>query len=173
MASGGYRPGAGRKPGSKNKKTGKAPKKGKEQATPTEKDKIREMLSFSLKAKAKMYQEFLLRVNKGDSLTITEKKMMAELESELLNEVTDEDIKSEAELENLKPLEYMLKVMNDPTVNKDRRDRMAIASAPYLHARKGDGLGKKDELQERAKKAGSGRFAASPSPLKVVKKLNG
>jgi hypothetical protein len=31
------------------------------------------------------------------------------------------------------PLQYMLSVMRDPTVDDDRRDDMAKAAAPYLH----------------------------------------
>jgi hypothetical protein len=33
------------------------------------------------------------------------------------------------------PLPYMLKVMNDRKQPNDRRDRMAIAAAPFCHAR--------------------------------------
>jgi len=80
-------------------------------------------------------------------------------------------IVDEAEAENLSPLEYMLNVMNDELVDKNRRDRMAIAAAPFIHSRKGEGLGKKDEASERAKTAGAGRFSASAPPnLAVVKK---
>ncbi len=35
----------------------------------------------------------------------------------------------------LTPLDYMLGVMRDTGADKDRRDRMAQAAAPYLHAR--------------------------------------
>ncbi len=35
----------------------------------------------------------------------------------------------------LTPLEYMLLVMRDPEADNERRDRMAQAAAPYLHAR--------------------------------------
>jgi hypothetical protein len=31
------------------------------------------------------------------------------------------------------PLQYMLSIMRDPTVDDDRRDEMAKAAAPYLH----------------------------------------
>lgn len=72
------------------------------------------------------------------------------------------------ETENLTPLDYMLKVMNDPAADRDRRDRMAIAAAPFVHNR-GDGKGKKDERQERAKSAASGKFATSSPPLRAVK----
>jgi hypothetical protein len=33
------------------------------------------------------------------------------------------------------PLEYMLRVMRDPTTEQGRRDDMAKGAAPYLHAR--------------------------------------
>jgi hypothetical protein len=33
------------------------------------------------------------------------------------------------------PLDYMLAVMRDPAVDHKRRDAMAMAAAPYLHAR--------------------------------------
>lgn len=33
------------------------------------------------------------------------------------------------------PAEYMLRVMRDPTVDHDRRDKMAIAVSPYYHAK--------------------------------------
>ena len=41
------------------------------------------------------------------------------------------------------PLEYMLAVMNDPGADQSRKDRMAIAAAPYVHARISD-PGKKE-----------------------------
>jgi hypothetical protein len=33
------------------------------------------------------------------------------------------------------PLHYMLKVLNDPAQDQTRRDQMAIAAAPYCHAK--------------------------------------
>ena len=36
-------------------------------------------------------------------------------------------------LENDLPLDHMLRVMRDPTVEPHRRDAMAKAAAPYLH----------------------------------------
>jgi hypothetical protein len=35
----------------------------------------------------------------------------------------------------ISPLDYMLKVMRDPKVEADRRDRMAAAAAPFQHPR--------------------------------------
>jgi phage terminase small subunit len=36
---------------------------------------------------------------------------------------------------NQTPLEYMLAVFRDPTVDERRRDMMAMAAAPYVHAK--------------------------------------
>lgn len=33
------------------------------------------------------------------------------------------------------PLDYMLRVMRDPTVDHERRDRMSGQAAPYVHSR--------------------------------------
>ena len=45
--------------------------------------------------------------------------------------------------------------------------RAAIAAVQYTHTKKGDG-GKKDEVADKAKKAGGGKFAAAAPPLKLV-----
>lgn len=66
-----------------------------------------------------------------------------------------------------KPLDYMLGVMNDETADDERRDKMAMAAAPYLHAKRGEG-GKKEERQAAGQKASSGKFAASEAPKLVV-----
>lgn len=66
-----------------------------------------------------------------------------------------------------KPLDYMLGVMNDESAEDDRRDKMAMAAAPYIHAKRGEG-GKKEERQAAGQKASSGKFAASEAPKLVV-----
>lgn len=66
------------------------------------------------------------------------------------------------------PLEYMMSVLNDSSVDESRRDRLAIAAAPFVHARAGEG-GKKDERQAAAKKASSGKFSPVAPPLRLVK----
>jgi len=51
----------------------------------------------------------------------------------------------------------MLHVMNDPSADVARRDRMAIAAAPFVHARAGDApMGKKAKAQAAAESAGLG-----------------
>ena len=56
----------------------------------------------------------------------------------------------------LLPLDYMLAVIRDPNASQLRRDKMAIAAAPYCHARKTDEapMGKKDQRAEAAATAG-------------------
>lgn len=47
--------------------------------------------------------------------------------------ITEEAIKRAGDGET--PLEYMLRVMRDVAVPEDRRDKMAIGAAPYMHAK--------------------------------------
>jgi len=47
--------------------------------------------------------------------------------------VTEEAIKRAGDGET--PLEYMLRVMRDQTQPDERRDRMAMGAAPYVHAK--------------------------------------
>jgi len=71
---------------------------------------------------------------------------------------------------NESPLQFMLRIMNDPNIYMDLRARMAIAAAPFVHARKGvESMGKKEEQDERAKKAGAGRFKPASPPIKLIK----
>jgi phage terminase small subunit len=64
------------------------------------------------------------------------------------------------------PLEYVLAVMNDPAVDADRRDKMALAALGFVHA-KGAQPGKKQQQQEAAERATTNRFAP-PAPPKLV-----
>lgn len=53
--------------------------------------------------------------------------------------------------QNLTPLEYMLKVVNDPEADINRRDRMAQAAAPYVHPRADTiAAGKKETAEKEA-----------------------
>lgn len=48
-------------------------------------------------------------------------------------EITEEALRRAGEGET--PLEYMLRIMRDASQADDRRDKMAIGSAPYMHAK--------------------------------------
>lgn len=48
-------------------------------------------------------------------------------------QITEEAIRKAGEGET--PLEYMLRVMRDDEQAAERRDKMAIGAAPYMHAR--------------------------------------
>jgi hypothetical protein len=72
----------------------------------------------------------------------------------------------------LSPLEYMLTVMNDPSAENERRDRMAYQAAPLMHAKATDPkavkLGKKEVRQNIADAAATtGKFAIPAGPRLV------
>ena len=46
-----------------------------------------------------------------------------------------EEARAAAAAPGILPLDYMLSVMRDPAADLKRRDAMAMAAAPYLHAR--------------------------------------
>jgi hypothetical protein len=46
------------------------------------------------------------------------------------------ELQKAAESGGKTPLEYMLEVMRDPKAADERRDEMAKAAAPYVHARR-------------------------------------
>ena len=70
----------------------------------------------------------------------------------------------------MSPLDYMLHVMRDRKVDSARRDRMAMAAAPFVHIRPGEArTGKKDDAADAAKKAAGGKFGMAPPPLRAVK----
>lgn len=166
MSKGGYRPGAGRKKGIVETKPRKL-SEAREEA-----EQIRKLLAVGKKAKQKLLHEFLFRVANKDGkqkpLSVVEKKMMDQWQSELAAELNDPTEAGESE--GLQPLEYMLRVMNNPKEDPAVRRQMAAASAPYCHPRKGEaGTGKKDEAADRAKIAGAGRFAPSKQPIALVK----
>src|SRR5262245_24204224 len=56
------------------------------------------------------------------------------------------------------PLAYLLKVINDETTDPGRRDRLAIAAAPYCHPKliERHSVGKKMQQSEAAEKAAIG-----------------
>jgi hypothetical protein len=159
MPRGGFRPGAGRKKGSRDKKK-RIPSPETE-----EKRKIREMLSYDVKAKAKFYQEFLVRVSKGEALSITEKKLMDKLGAELAAQITDPQPEEEIPVD-ITPVDFLRNIMLDKSEDMNRRMRAAEILAKHdLGPKKG----KKEQKADRAKAAGSGKFAPAKPPLALVK----
>ncbi|MFH1757705.1 MAG: hypothetical protein ABH969_06635 [Pseudomonadota bacterium] len=174
---GGYRPNSGPKKGAKYRprkpKPGqevkvKTPRKPKKPPEPTEQDRIRQMLAMGTKVSARLYQEFLQRVGRGEKLTLAEKKMMEKLGEELAAEIGEKAPAAvDGKIET--PLEFMLRIMNDPNEPEEFRARMATSAAPFCHARVGEGVGKKEDKITRAKSAGEGKFKAGRAPLALVK----
>ena len=79
------------------------------------------------------------------------------------------DIENAAAAVNLTPLDYLLSVMNNPAEDQNIRIRVAGMIAPFIHPKPGERTGKKDEKEEKAKTAFSGKFKAGRSPLSLVK----
>ena len=149
---GGARPGAGRPKGSK--------------------DKPKESTAFSLKARefAEFYRGMLDRARKGIKPTAAEKEKMTTLSAELAGRLEEQQGGQEAALEDILPLDLMLRYMRDPREDKEFRVRLATVAAPYCHARKGEaGTGKKEEQSEKAKAAAGGKYASMGDRLRVVK----
>ena len=55
--------------------------------------------------------------------------------------------------EKLMPLDYLLRLLNDPSASQQRRDRAARTALPYVH-RRADSVPKKQRQAADAKKAG-------------------
>lgn len=163
MGSGGARPGAGRKKGQKDVK----PRKGTE--AQQEAEQIRQLLSLGIKAKAKFYQEFLVRVANADKkqkpLSIVEKKMMNALGEDLKTGLGDDQKDKEAAVEEVDAADFLRNVWNDPKIDMALRIRAAEIAVRGA----GDKPGKKDEKGERAKEAGKGKYAPSKAPIALVK----
>ena len=79
------------------------------------------------------------------------------------------DIMDAAKVAGMTPVDYMLAIMRDVKADADRRDKMAQWAAPYVNPKVGEGKGKKQEREDRAKQAGVGMYAPRTPPLKVVK----
>ena len=74
-----------------------------------------------------------------------------------------------SENKDMTPLDFMLAVMRDEDQDLKVRTAMAQAAAPYIHGKAADqAKGKKEERQEAADQAASGKFAVPQSPKLVV-----
>jgi hypothetical protein len=68
---------------------------------------------------------------------------------------TPTEVRIAARTAGITPLEYMLGVLNDPAADAARRDRMAVAAAPFVHPR-AEMAGKKEAARAAARTAGEG-----------------
>lgn len=65
------------------------------------------------------------------------------------------------------PLIFLSRVMQNDDADMRLRLAAAIAMMPFTHSKAE--LGKKDQAQVAAKKAGAGRFGATSPPVRLVK----
>lgn len=149
MARGGYRPGAGR------------PK-----MTEAEKAERRALKAAGLLPVAK----------KAPAKTEAPKKVAKRVADRVVHQAQADapaagvpaDIVDAAKLADMSPLDYMLQVMRTPGAEAARRDRMAIAAAPFVHARREPvGQGKREKADELAKAAGAGKYGVRAAPKLV------
>ena len=79
----------------------------------------------------------------------------------------EEPAKPAEDLSSLTPLDYLLSVVRDPDEDKARRIQAASIAAPYVHAKKGEGTGKKEQQAAAAKQVAS-RFSTGAPPKLVA-----
>lgn len=91
----------------------------------------------------------------------------AEKIKEVVEKVMQDIPEHKEAYKKLTPLEYALEVMNDPSIDEMRRDRMAIAALPFMHPKKGE-IGKREADVDNAKVASKGKFSPAPAPKLVV-----
>lgn len=162
---GGARIGAGRPKGRKDTK----PRKGTE--AKAEDEKLKAMIALAKKAKEKIHREFLIRIANNDGkqvpLSLAEKKEFLRLSDEMEAEAKPAEIADKLDKVSggLEAGEFLRQVWNDAGVEISLRIR-AAEIAFRVAAEK---VGKKDEKNEAAKRAGAGRFASMADRLKVVK----
>lgn len=65
------------------------------------------------------------------------------------------------------PLEFLIGVMTGEIAANAAQVKAAVAAAPYVHSKKGEG-GKKDAHASAAKKAAGGKFAPAAPPANVI-----
>jgi hypothetical protein len=164
MSRGGYRPGTGRPKGAKDKKPRKGSNKEKKAPAKTERDQIKQILALGHKAKARMYQEFLLRISKNENLSITEKKLMDKIGADLESEIKESE-KPDMDKVDSDASDFLRSVWNDPEIEIALR----IRAAEIIFRNDGEKKGKKNEKSDKAKQAGAGKFAAGRPPITLVK----
>jgi len=72
------------------------------------------------------------------------------------------------DLSELTPLDYLLKIVRDPTKDEKTRIQAATIAAPYCHPKKGESSAKKEEAEARKQAAATGRFGRRQPPKLVA-----
>ncbi len=72
------------------------------------------------------------------------------------------------DLSELTPLDYLLQIMRNEGEDKKLRMQAATLAAPYVHARKAESSGKKEEAAAKVKAAGAGKFGRREPPKLVA-----
>lgn len=164
---GGYRSGGGRPKGSRDKKPRKRPdggapaKPGWKNQVPLVEDskaRIKKLLEAALTVKAKAFYNLVDKMAKGEALSAVEIKNLTILERELFEAVGD------AQSEECSPEDFLIRVVQGEKATQEQ-----IRAAEVLLRKKSGWMGKKEQREERAKKAQEGKFAAGPAPLQRVK----
>jgi phage terminase small subunit len=70
-------------------------------------------------------------------------------------------------LSSLTPLDYLLSLVQNPKEDKRIRIQAATIAAPYVHPKKGEGTGKKEQQAAAAKQVAS-RFSTGAPPKLVA-----
>ena len=148
MARGGFRPGAGRPKLTEAEKAARRAEREAAKAAPAVKRKAARKKAPARVVKAKVRPK-----------TVPVKASAADQ--------VPPDVVVDATNADMSPLDYMLKVMRSDA-DPIRRDRMAIAAAPFVHARKEPvGQGKRQAADDAAKTAAD-VFKPGRAPLRAV-----
>ena len=74
---------------------------------------------------------------------------------------------ADVQAEHGTPLAFLLAVMRGDVIPAPEQLKAAIAAAPFVHLKQGEG-GKKDQRADKAKQASQGKFASAAPPRLVV-----
>jgi len=153
MARGGFRPGAGRKKGSGKKA---------------------EVKSLPLLAKAEeiaaFYAGLMEKARSGQKITPDDRKQLNALLQDMTLIHGGGDVAPVTEADETKDAkEYLEKLLVSSAIDKKTKIQVANILLPFQHPRLGEGKGKKEDKEDRAKRAAAGKFAAGKPPIALVK----
>ena len=153
MARGGFRPGAGRKKGSGKKA---------------------EVKSLPLLAKAEeiaaFYAGLMEKARSGQKITPDDRKQLNALLQDMTLIHGGGDVAPVTEADETKDAkEYLEKLLVSSAIDKKTKIQVANILLPFQHPRLGEGKGKKEDKEDRAKRASQGKCAAGKPPIALVK----